>query len=402
MRRSILIIILINFIVCLSIKAGHEQSIPLEISKRIIQWVGEEPVSKKRTFWGWLQVDVYNTPNAQVLVDTKSGEIVMVFLRSKQSGTIRDIGMEDALRRALQWMEKGSISVHGWVLEEKHRYDRGSGGIEYMFTWFKYSPQGVQLPAFMKLLVSGEGDVIYWSRVDMPINISLTPKISAQEALLKAQQKLRRTFQSIASPRLRVWFHEGKQRLCWEIVSLSKDSKGRWDIVVIIDAHTGELIEMIHPLGGWVEKEKQRYLINASKMASELGKCVKVEIFHIDILSKPIAILKQNDKRFQRLVFAIRKLLQEGKEIIDAPPYGLLTEFQIRLYISPNIVYEAKLSLRVAYFEILGKFQLKKDGKEAQQRLEAISVVVHKCSKEFVQQVREVMRQIPRVPVSDK
>lgn len=398
-----LIVLIIFAVVSVWVNFGYGQSASLEVTKRIIQWLGEEPTSKRRIVWGWLEVDVYNTPNAQVVVDPKSKEILMVSLRLKHSRILKDIGIDEALRHGLQWMERGGIGVHGWTLEEKHRYDRGSGGIEYMFTWFKYSPEGVQLPAFMRLLVSGEGDVIYWSRIDMPVNIPLIPKISAEEALLKAQLKVREIPHLIGAPRLRVWFGEGEQRLCWEIVFYSKDSGRSWDIVVIIDAHTGELIETILPLGeDWMEREKRRYLLNASKIAKELEKCMKIEIFHKDVLDKPVAILNHSDKRFQQLLFAIRKLLRDGEGIIGAPPYGLLAEFQIRFYISSNIAYEAKLSLRAAYFEILGKFQLKKDGKGVWQRLEAMSVVVHKCPKEFVQRILQVMRQIPGIPVGDK
>ncbi len=370
-----------------------------DIAKMITQWLGEEPIAKGKTVFEWLELEVYSTKSGhRIFADSKSKRFIMVLMNQQQINEklTKDVGLEEALNYALTWMKQRNIHLNGWSLTEKRRYDRGSAGVEYMFTWQKFSPQGVQLPSLMRLLVSGGGEVNFWFCIDEPVKISLIPKISNEKALDMAQSIVGLKYKIASHPKLRIWFREKQQQLWWEITFINFDNKNDWCIVVI-NAHTGELIDLIAPLGrNWLEEQKRKYFTNAQKIAKELKQCIKIEIFCLRATKNPIAIFKQKDKKFQKFVFLVRRLLKSGEGISGSPPYGLIGEFPlIRFYITPNIAYEAKLDLKVAYFEILGKSQLKKQGSQMfWKRIERISVVVDKCPKEFTKEVNEILRSI--------
>lgn len=404
--------IVANIFLCLGISVANlgaqlkQEAIPQDISERVAQWLGENPVAKGKTSLGWLELEVYSAKSGQVFIEPKSGRFVMMSIRPKQldARTLKDVGMEEALKYALRWMEQRGIDLQGWKLEERRRYDRGSAGIEYMFTWHKYSVEGVQLPSLMRLVVSGDGTINFWLCIDEPVKISLKPKISEREVLLKAQSIAGLKYKQALQPRLRVWFHGKQQQLWWEVIVRNPlDADKDWR-VVIINAHTGELVDLIAPLAGdrW-EEEKRRYLANARKVAKELGQCVKVEIFHRrSDPQNPVVILKQKDKRFQRFVFAVRKLLLSGEGITGAPPYGMIGEFPlIRFYITPSVAYEAKLDLKGAYFQILRKARLKREAqREFWEGIKVISVVVHRCPRWFIRELHEIVKEIPTLKSS--
>jgi hypothetical protein len=394
--KNLVFVFLIYIVILISwSKFGNTQGISVNILKQIEEWLGEKSTFKKHYSLGWLEVDVYSARNGDIFVDSDSKEIIGISFRLKQSKAMSDLGMNKCLECAIQWMEQRGISTNGWRLEEKRRYERGNGRIEYMFTWFKYSPERVLMPSFMKVLISGEGTVNYWFRIDKPISISLVPKVSEEEAILKAQSIVGKQFKIERRPILRVWFRNKKQELWWEVVLKSFEKK----IIIIINAHSGELIDIISFLGGsneYMEKDRQMYLRNAWKIEKDLEKCVKIEIFHRNVFNKPIAIFKQNSKKFQELLFAVRKLLREGEGIIGGPPQGLLAEFSLKFYITPNIAYEAKFDISYAYFEIFGKFKMTKKGKkEIWEIIETLPVIVHKCPQKFIEQMSKIIKQIP-------
>lgn len=376
-------------VICWGMQRGHSQT-PVsttDVLTQVKEWVGGEPRRSGKVTLGMWEVEVYTTPGGRAFVDPSSKKIVMALIRPKEFGTeAREIKMSEALARAHQWMEQRGVSLEGWTAEGKYLFHRGSAGKEYMFYWTKDSPEGVQLPCLMSIAISGRGEVICWSQIEKPVTISLHPKISSNEAVVKAQSVTDTTYQPVVPPKLKVWFRDKQQVLWWEVALCPVGARDR-KAIVLINAHTGGVTDVLKPLGSpSFEGTRQRYLQMARKVSDALKHCIRIEIWPKGV-AKPILLTKPNS-RFSKLLSSVHGLLQDGKGITGEPPYGLIAEFQLRFFITSDVAYDTKFSAKAAYFEVLDKIRVRREGgKEVIKRIESASVVVHKCPKDLVQQL---------------
>lgn len=309
----------------------------------------------------WQECYVFSGDIGNIYVDTLTGQVTAAFyklsvLRGEQ------ITQEEAEKKAKSWLTEQGITLGGWTLEERSVYDRGSAGKEYVFQWVKRSPKGIYLPCILKVAVREDGAICYFWRVERETEIPLKPLVKTEKAIEIATQAARLAQGKVRVTRkhLRVWFNEkGQQCLWWEITLQEGDLRQQ----VILNAHTGELVAVLQPLGEtpMMRAAREEAEKKATEFSRDLKQIVKVEIIgYGPSIGIPLASPTKKAGAVTVEVIKDRQILQsllsEIETMVKQPqPFAALvvTPFWLRLHLrGGKWIYHCKFSPKDGYFEV--------------------------------------------------
>lgn len=311
----------------------------------------------------WQECYIFLGDIGSIYVDTLTGQVTAAFY--KLSVPRREqITQEEAEKKAKSWLMEHVITLSGWILEDRRVYDRGSAGKEYAFRWVKRSPEGIYLPCILKVTVGEDGAIRYFWRVERKTEIPLKPFIKMEKAIEIAMQAAKPAQGKVMVTRrhLRVWFNEkGQQCLWWEITLREGDLQHQ----VILNAHTGELVAVLQPLGtpmmratrGEAEKKVAEFLM-------DLKQIVKVEIIgYGPCIGIPLASPTKSAGAVTVEVIKEQQILQslllEIEKMVKQPqPFAALiaTPFWLRLHLrGGKWIYHCRFSPKDGYFEVYTK-----------------------------------------------
>lgn len=312
----------------------------------------------------WQECYIFSGDIGNIYVDTLTGQVTAAFYKlSVPRG--EQITQEEAEKKAKFWLMEHGITLSGWILEERRLYDRGSAGKEYVFRWAKRSPEGIYLPCILKVAVGGDGAIRYFWRVERETEIPLKPLVKAEKAIEIAVQagKLAQGRVRVTRKHLRVWFNEkGHQCLWWEITLREGDLQRQ----VILNAHTGELVAALQPLGEtpMMRAAREEAEKKATEFLRDLKQIVKVEIIgYGPCIGTPLASPTKKAGAVTVGVIKERQILQslllEIETMVKQPqPFAALvvTPFWLRLHLrGGKWIYHCKFSPKDDYFEVYTK-----------------------------------------------
>jgi len=342
---------------------------PLEIFQEASRFVNGHPLNfRGRVKIAWQECYLFVGDIGSIYVDTQTKQVTAVFYKLSTSNGEK-LTQEEAFKKVKSWLIERKVNLDSWILEEQKTYDRGSAGKEYVFRWVKCSSEGIILPCILKVVISEDGVIRSFWRIEREVVIPLKSFIKAEKAIEIAIQAsgFAQGKVKIMKKQLRVWFNDkGQQCLLYEIMLQKEDKLWRQ---VILNAHSGEVMAILQPL---VKVPFMRILgkdtnMKIKEILRDLQKITKIEIIaHKSFIGIPLASptkgahavtigiidIKNNQKILQSLLKEIEIMLKQPK------PFAALvaTPFWLRLYSRDNRwIYHCKFSPKDSYFEIYTK-----------------------------------------------
>lgn len=341
---------------------------PSQIVQQALSFADGHPlIFQGKTKIAWQECYVFAGDVGSIYVDTLTGKVTAAFYKlSMPKG--EQITQEEAEKKVMSWLTERGITLKGWILEERKLYDRGSAGKEYVFRWVKRLSEGIYLPCVLEVAVGEDGTIRSFWRIERETEIPLKPLIKAEKATEIAMQasKFVQGRVKVIRRDMRVWFNEkGKQCLWWEI-TLQKDKLWRQ---VILNAHTGELVAVLQPLGEtpMVQAEREETEKKVAEILKDLKQIVKIEIIgYGPFIGIPLASptkrakavtvgvidAKKDPQTFQSLLSEIETLVKRTKPFTAL----LATPFWLRFHLQKDKwIYYCKFDPKNDYFEIYTK-----------------------------------------------
>lgn len=184
-------------------------------------------------------------------VDVRTGEVVEATFRSRlaPADPANDLTVTEAQALAARFAR-----AHFWGFEQLQLVDRslrtGESGTIHSFKWSQIAPEsGAELPVSVSVAVSGRSGKVFWYLAQRdPLTIDPLPAVTREQAIETARSWLlpRDTRWSLDEPSVRLqvlYDDDDRQQLVWSIVFAGREAAPRASLRLLVDAHTGELIQ---------------------------------------------------------------------------------------------------------------------------------------------------------------
>jgi len=237
-----------------------------------------EAIEKARNFVGknTLELEVLGTANLPtgecfeigdkdktvlLHVNKDNGKVEMALLADPCKRGDKDLTLEEAKAIALNFAKREGIDFAKLTLVSETKNKKGNSYSEEglgardglcVFRWEEIARGDIKLPHWVEIAINyTTGEVVSVDTKDIPVTVSLDAKVSKEEALKKARGYIgfdvKKTEAEIGA-----WVHEGKQVLRWTIIYYGdipapggeqENLRITQSAAIIIDAHTGEVLE---------------------------------------------------------------------------------------------------------------------------------------------------------------
>lgn len=244
MKRICYVFIVLAIMLCSTVNALEEQQSP--VSSRIIENAKSfdtDAEYKYRSNLAWMECYVFQSKDCTVFVDTVTEKPTLVMYFPDGDSSKNEKNYDEIKEIVYNWIKSHNVKIDNCNLFEK-TCDKGNNNKEYLFTWRLQNNDGIQLPYIINIVVNSYGDIVDFSEINRPVEISLLSQVKDDDCIAKIKSKVLKEDAILKSNSTIIRLDkDGKQQLVKHFVFRISDEGELVDVVV--DALNGDIISII-------------------------------------------------------------------------------------------------------------------------------------------------------------